>query len=458
MIDFLIFYEVKNREFESIVLLRNKLVSLGYSVSYISFFQINDRKLIHKYKNNVKVAVMPSLYHNNEIINIVYHVAGKVKNIVNLRWEQVGTNDEERRNDSYMYPTGMASKAFHCCWGKIPEQMFLRAGISKDNLRITGPIHIDFLQEHFRKYFKTREELFFQYNINTDKPTLLFISSFVFATMTSNEVRSYIKQIGENKKVSVTKRVERDKHSYKEILKWLENYAKSNECQVIYRPHPVENITDELKTLGSLPNFRIIGEENVKQWILCCDVILTWYSTSIVEAYFAHIPFCILRPDEIPLGDDISIYNNASFIKTEEEFKIYCQEYARKGFIENSNINSKLIEEYFEYNVTYPSHKRTADYLGYVLHTEKYFNWEEMCINFRILDTKQYIRDILVLVYRKSISILNYMKEKGVKMPAKLIDYINNFMVVREKDCKNIISKEEFRNLERLLIPFVENE
>ena len=34
-----------------------------------------------KYFNRVKVAVMPSLYHNSEINNIVYKIAGKCDKI-----------------------------------------------------------------------------------------------------------------------------------------------------------------------------------------------------------------------------------------------------------------------------------------------------------------------------------------------------------------------------------------
>ena len=94
MIDFLIMYEIGTREFEGISLLGNELKKRGYTIDYLSFDKvmhneyINQHRHLKKYKNNVKVVLMPSVYHNTELSNIVYYVCGKVKKIVNLRWEQ----------------------------------------------------------------------------------------------------------------------------------------------------------------------------------------------------------------------------------------------------------------------------------------------------------------------------------------------------------------------------------
>ena len=114
-IDFLIFYVVKNRELESIVLLGEELKNKGYRVDYFSFFELDNGKKIKAVRNKVKVAIMPSLYHNNEIMNIVYSVAGRVDKIINLRWEQVYRNRVESNFDSYMYPKELAKDAYHCC-------------------------------------------------------------------------------------------------------------------------------------------------------------------------------------------------------------------------------------------------------------------------------------------------------------------------------------------------------
>ena len=113
-IDFLIFYEHKNREFESIVLLKHELVKRGYTVEFWSFYENNNKKRKALF-NNVNIAVMPSLYHDEEILSFVYRVAGKVKNIINLRWEQIFSNQIENNLDYYVYPRENAKFAYHCC-------------------------------------------------------------------------------------------------------------------------------------------------------------------------------------------------------------------------------------------------------------------------------------------------------------------------------------------------------
>ena len=95
-IDFLILYEHKNREFESIALLKHELVKRGYAVEFFAFSEIHNRKKKKRLFGNVSIAVMPSLYHDEEILEFVYGVAGRVKNIVNLRWEQLFSKNTEK--------------------------------------------------------------------------------------------------------------------------------------------------------------------------------------------------------------------------------------------------------------------------------------------------------------------------------------------------------------------------
>jgi len=159
-IDFLIIYEHKNREFESIALLKHELVRRGYTVEFFGFNEYHNIKKRRKLFNNVKIAVMPSLYHDEEILSFVYGVAGKVKNIVNLRWEQVFPRNTEKNLEHYVYPKENAKNAYHCCWGQRPLEMLLEVGVKRDNLFVTGPIQMDFVRKSFEGYYLGKSELF----------------------------------------------------------------------------------------------------------------------------------------------------------------------------------------------------------------------------------------------------------------------------------------------------------
>ena len=156
MLDFLIFYEVKNREFESIVLLGDELRKRGYSVDYFSFFEYDNVEKRKKFFNKVKIAVVPSLYNDYELLSAIYAVTGKVKNIVNLRWEQVFQIWRDQKFDSYVYPKEHAKLAYHFCWGAHAFNRLRESGISEKNLFVTGPLQMDVLRPEFREYYQTK--------------------------------------------------------------------------------------------------------------------------------------------------------------------------------------------------------------------------------------------------------------------------------------------------------------
>lgn len=455
MIDFLIFYEVKNREFESIVLLKNQLVRMGYSANYVSYFQIEDQEIIRKYKNQVRIAIVPSLYHNDEIINIVYHIAGKVKNIVNLRWEQVFTNKTERDIDNYVIPKDGARIAIHCCWGDFPKQMLLNAGINSSNLRKTGPMHMDILRNNFKSYFMSRKVLFDKYHINQDAPCILFISSFTSVTFTDREIESYIRQVGEKERPATIARINRNKESYKTIIDWLYNCANKYDCTVIYRPHPSENITDVLLKLTALPNVKIISEENVKQWILVSDAIYTWVSTSIVESHFAHKSCAILRPIPIPVEEDMSCYLNAQFIETKQQFLNHVYSCCIQKNDNEEYIDTAILNKYYDVEPEMPSYIRTAYVCKDVLENNYYFPWNNVISSEYKLDIKLKIGDLLKSGYRHILYLFVCLEHRGIPIPKKLTSRVNNFKISNEKQMKNIIRPEEFTKLEKILEPLM---
>lgn len=376
-IDFLIFYEVKTREFESIVLLRNELVHRGYTVEYVSFFERHDWKKIAKYKNNVKVAVMPSLYHTKEVVRIVYQVAGKVDHIVNLRWEQIFKNATANNINYYAYPKNAAMDAIHCCWGDLPCRLLEKAGIKHKNIKITGAVQLDFLREEFNGYYLSKEELFNKYSIPANQPVIMFVSSFAVSTMNESDFKGYLETFDNDvEKSGLINFVNVERKSKEIICSWLIKLSRILSCTIIYRPHPVESDTKEIAQLLNA-NIRVIRDENIKQWIKCCDQIYMWYSTAAVEAYVANVPFSILRPLHLPEEDDLPIYKDVNVIETETDFINLAKEKVSNNSYEMS-LNIESVSDY--YSITeLPAYIRTTELLVDV-YSGKYgkFNWNKI--------------------------------------------------------------------------------
>ncbi|WP_295916160.1 hypothetical protein [uncultured Anaerovibrio sp.] len=451
-IDFLIFYEVKNREFENIVLLRNELVRRKYNVEYVSFFERHDCRVINNFKNRVRVAVMPSLYHTKEVIDIVYKIAGKVDYIVNLRWEQVFRNATEINMNYYAYPTGVARGAIHCCWGERAKNLLIQAGVKKDNLVVTGAITLDFLRKDFDGYYLSKSKLFEKYNITDDKPVILFVSSFSFSTMSKRDFNGYLSTIiNEEEKNRLVNFVKVEERSREKIHQWLIELNDTLDCTIIYRPHPVEVYGDGIEKLQQNGIF-VIRDENIKQWFKCCDQVYMWYSTSAAEAYAANVKFAILRPEQIPDGEDLPIYKNVKFI---DNYELFSKVVKNNALIEGHTINMDSMNDY--YSITeLPAYIRTAQLLSEVYSGDKCpkFSWEGIDTKYflclfveEIVDfCRKMIVDMLYVLLKKNI-LFGFVKRKICNRLKKREDFY----------LRRLISVVEFESMQTKLFDYMKN-
>lgn len=370
MIDFLIFYEIKNREFESIVLLRNELEKRGYVVEFFSFFENRNYSKCKLFFNKVRIAVMPSLYHNEEILQFVYRVAGKVENIINLRWEQVFTHHTELDMNYYVYPKQLAREAYNCCWGVKTKSFLQKLGIPSEKSYITGPIQMDLLRKSFRKYYLCRDELFSKYNISTNKKCVLFISSFSVSTFSTAEKDLYLSQFSYEERTHVEAFIKNESLTRRFLADWLLKIVRTYDCTIVYRPHPTEIDNPELIELKKEANVKVISDENVKQWILCCDHIYTWYSTSFSEAFFAKKRCDILRPLAIRYEDDLPIYDGLSFITNVNQLTDNYNKYL-------NDYKDLCINDYYDFDPIIPSYIRTIDFFEKVINSNNRFPWNK---------------------------------------------------------------------------------
>lgn len=372
MIDFLIVYQVVPRELESVMLLRNELVRRGYSVETSGW--ILDKSEQKALKNQAKVMLVPSLYHNNELIDRFYLPFGKAEKIVHLRWEQYYRNEvmENPQDNLYLYPCESGREAYHLCWGQRSYENMREIGIAEDKLIKAGPLHMDILRDEFRSYFLSKSELLSKYGLDASNKTVLFISSFT----NHHDRRAYFKDLNKSwsGKYKINERaVALEIESFFKSVEWFESFMQKHpNVNFIFRPHPADNVnTKELRVLEKrYPGFRVIRDYSVKQWILSCDRIVTWMSTSIMEAFFANKRCYIIRPVEYPYELDMCVYNNAKFITTKEEFfnilDTECE----------ASIPSDFAYYYYDVRET-PGYVRLSDELETIYKAGENFPWDE---------------------------------------------------------------------------------
>lgn len=367
-LDFLLLYEIETRELESLVLLKNYLEKKGYKVAIKDAYG-PESFLFKLYKP--QVVVVPWLRNDKNVYQFS-KLKKEIKYLVNLQWEQIF--NLQGIVSGIASVNGLAKGAKHLCWGRHSEERLLKILNSK-NVFKTGGLHLDFCRTKFTSYYKGKECIAKEFDLDEKKQWSLFISSFTFATMPDNRRKEF-----DNEFCSVDNYVAVSQKSKSIILKWIEELLdKNDQIEFIYRPHPVEVIDDTLyKIEEHYNNFHIIENYSVKQWIKVCDVINTWISTSIAEIYYMGKACNIVRPIKIPKEIEVEIMRDGNFVSTKEEFlkkNNVCNQKKNEIF----PIDEKIISEYYDFNKEKASFKRVGDYLISLLENqnEPYFYFDK---------------------------------------------------------------------------------
>lgn len=350
-VDFLFVYEVKARELENICLLKYELERSGYSVAFINTWYYLTRK-VPRYK--AKVVVAFGLY-NDDTYRFICSFVNKFDKLINMQWEQVGTLSDEVSEKSQFLIKGLARNAVHICWGaKTKERLLKKCEIDEKKLKLTGHITLDFFRDSLVDYYKTRDEIFRKYDINSqNKKVCLFVSSFSYVNLPDNIIDN-TPDLGYDFKHFI----EISNDSQEEVIKWITLILSNREDIIfIYRPHPAEAENGKLVELTrKFKNFCVISELSVKQWILVCDVVYTWYSTSLAEIFRSGKKCHILRPIQIPRDIDLAICEDATFISDYSAFE--------SSLMDKKNvfpIKDDKILEYYYFDENEPAYKKVCN-------------------------------------------------------------------------------------------------
>ncbi|MBR1383481.1 MAG: hypothetical protein IJ555_06690 [Ruminococcus sp.] len=444
MLDFLILYEHKNREMESVLLLKYELMKRGYTVGlYNLSFELNDYR---SYVLDAKLIITPFFYGNNEWLNYICKKFGSHKKICNLQWEQVynGKSGENKRT-----PKEIARKAVHICWGSEAFERLKRNGCN--NAVMTGGIHLDFLKPGFSGWYKSREKLFKEFGINPSKKTLIFISSFSYLGLDKDMLKNYNRLTD----FDTFEFYELTVKSRDIVLSWFERLLnESEDFNIIYRPHPGELIDDKIKSLcQKYSNLFCISSYSVKQWIKASDTILNWYSTAGTEAFFAGKSNLFLRPIPFDEKMDYEMFSDACKAGSYEDFHDYVLNDKKLNSYYSAHSLEKGISKYYDTRKGY-SFIRICDLLEEMLHSNKY----DMR---NIRPIKRKFPDHLI---KKMIKyhLYNRYKANGilVRSASERIEKLNQIMSkYSETEATEIITPKEekaiFRKLDRIYAKLV---
>lgn len=294
--DFLLMYEHKVRELDNLCLLKYELDRRGYRTRIL---YVNDYDLVKARKPvyRTKVLVIGYCYTSSSIRDYAsYRI--KFDKVINLQWEQVITNEQEKDSSSFRNLSGLAKEIVHISWGeRNQKRLVTKAGVAPDHVKVTGNIAMDLLRPEFKGFYLSREEICERYGLPSDKKICLFIAGFKYVEASEEARRATIARFGEGRR----RYLELADKEQLTILEWFQRFLEEHEeCVIVYRPHPGDGSPRAEKVAQNHENFRVISELPVKQWIVISDLVYAWNSTAILEAFFAGKNPMHLCPYPIP--------------------------------------------------------------------------------------------------------------------------------------------------------------
>lgn len=359
-VDFVLAYEVKTRELEYLTLLKCELERRGYTVAIDAANALKGWG-VH-YDTEVAITAGFDLTYANFGNGILF------KKTLELTSEQIYSS--ETIENRAVQADEIEKRAIVNVWGeKFKTYLVEKCGIPSDNVVVYGHPVMDFCKERFEGYYLNREDIALRYNLNKNKKWNLFISSFTLSVLGENGAKEYDESIGTT---GISRLYELEMKTRCELETWFRSLLDARKDQyIIYRPHPVEMISDEFEKMEKeYTNFRIIRDYGVRQWIKVCDKLFTWVSTSSVEAHFMRRPIYFLRPYPIDSDVDMEIFNHPE--RAIDNYTDFMRVVDSMLPLEEFEPFDESINKYYYYDKDVYTYEKLADLCEKMLKDDSY--------------------------------------------------------------------------------------
>ena len=425
-IDFLFLSEVKLREENALILLTEELKRRGYNAKYLLFGEWG----AHRIRCDVKVLVINSCFGIEAIEHSVYAVVGKAKKVVTLRWEQIESNAEKDKVNSYEGEKIVnTSKTFNTfAWGKNYYDRMIKIGMKEKYIHMIGPIFMDFLRFPYDSIYLSEREIKEKYFIPYNKKILLYISDFSMTDENSESVEWFLNYSGETE---TNRLIDFERKTQTVLLEWFEKFLKNNgdKWVIVYRPHPgCSKETKVINLSNKVRDFYVISELSGQQWIKVADKIATSYSTMISEITIARKSLIVLRPYTVPETLDFSLYSEVISINKYEMFvnAVLNDIYSTKA------IN---IDNIYDFNDT-PCYIRASNKLEEIYWSNDYNSeWDREEF---VLIKRKYIIKRIVNIHNTLLYDIKHVIKKVIRVVLKSYhpkSNIGKLLVEKATDC-----------------------
>ena len=240
----------------------------------------------------------------------------------NLAWEELfysanarikGPSDDFARH-----------RVIHHAWGEFYRRFLESHGVPPAHIFVNGNPAYQLYKPPYSKIAVPREELARRHGISPTSTWLFIPENYRWAFTAESKLRRMA--ASEDHLAELLKMKEHCIESLGILVKWCTEVARPGETDIILRPRPATNTQHMLQFIESAAGkpgrgFHVIKDGSVREWILASDVVLSSFSTSLIEASIAGKPLFMFEPTPLPEGLSSSWYRYAEHVKTKADFE-----------------------------------------------------------------------------------------------------------------------------------------
>ena len=224
-------------------------------------------------------------------------------NFVNLAFEQLVSKENKR----FKCPrdTIVRRHVTHLAAGEFYRKFLCAHGVFPENVAIAGSLTCQLYRPPYRSYFENKRNSFARrYGLDSGKPWVFFPENYGAAFFTERDKQDRVRLGSRRDDVDTYCNFSRD--SFQTVMPWCVDAARSGDIELIIRPRPAtsqEQFVSAFReaTGQAAPlHLHFIRQDTVREWILASDLIVSSYSTSLVEAAIAGKPAFMASPYAIP--------------------------------------------------------------------------------------------------------------------------------------------------------------
>ncbi len=243
----------------------------------------------------------------------------------NLAWEEIFYSG----NREAKLPKGeFASRhVLHHAWGDFFAELLQECGVPPEHIFLNGQPAYMLYQSPYSAYFPTRLELAHKYGLDPARRWIFIPENYAWAFYAPWKLDAFERDGLQRDHIDTMVRFCRD--SLTTMLQWCAQLAARYPVEVIIRPRPAVPL-EEFQAFAAavIPQapagLHFTKSESVREWILASQVVLSSYSTSLIEAAVAGKETYIFEPYPIPSVLQTEWQTHLSHLTTSAAFERAC--------------------------------------------------------------------------------------------------------------------------------------